>query len=114
MDPARVTAADRAASLRFVGTLDGGTRGQFIEAVEQVLRSEPVAVTIDVGKLRLADHAATDALTQAQRMVKAAGATLKWRGVRSEHLQKALTVDRRTGDTLSPLAAWLPSPRFPW
>ncbi|MDA8312935.1 MAG: STAS domain-containing protein [Actinomycetota bacterium] len=111
---ALLLADDRATSLRCVGTLDARTRSRLVSAVEQVLRFRPRAVTIDVEELRLADRDAAAALAQVQRMVEQSGATLRWRGLRADHLQVAPTLGRRAGEATAPLAAWLPSPHFPW
>lgn len=93
MEPALVLTVGPGASLQCAGTLDERTCHHLVEVVRHVLGSAPGAVTIDVERLQLADADAADALTQVQRMVKDAGATLHWHGIRADHLQKAPTLD---------------------
>lgn len=107
-------------SLQCVGTLDSRTRHHLMAVVEWMLRPAPASVTINVEKLRLADAAAADALTEVQRMVREAGTVLRWHGVRADHLRSVPTLGYRPGagrasrENPVPLAEWLPAPAFPW
>lgn len=87
----------RPTALRCVGRLDRRTRHRLIAAVEEMLRGEPGAITIDVEKLRLMDGDAANALTQVQRMVRQSGVLLRWQGLRPDHLRPARSFDHRAG-----------------
>lgn len=77
-------------SLRCTGTLDGRTRCHLVEAVDELLASEPPFVVIDVGELHVADVDGANALALVQRKVRAAGGRLRWHGLDSDRLRGIL------------------------
>jgi ABC-type transporter Mla MlaB component len=92
VDPALVLSVDSSTVLRCAGTLDSRTRPCLVDAVTNMLRDEPSTIAVDIEKLRLADSAAANALTQVQRIAKDAGAAVHWRGLRADHLRMAPTL----------------------
>lgn len=120
MEPALVLSLDspmRPMSLRCEGTLDRRTQRHFVAAVEEMLRSAPDAVSIDVAALRLADSDGANALIKAQRAAHSSGTALRWRGVGADLLRRAPALDyrpgarRARGNAAVPLAQWSDSPR---
>lgn len=100
MDPALVLTLDSpagATSLRCVGTLDRRTRRHLVAVIEDMLRSGPDEITIDVERLRLADSDAANALTAVQRMARRADVPLRWRGVGADLLRRVPALEFRTG-----------------
>jgi len=100
VDPVLVLTVDPTTTVRCVGTLDAHDRRHLVAVVEEMLRTRPGNVTIDIEQLHLADPEAADTLTRVQRMVTESGATMHWHGVRADHLRSAPTLDYPAGAAL--------------
>lgn len=100
----------RPTSLRCVGTLDARTQRHMLQAVDELLAVGPSHVTVDVRDLRVADSDGANALTLVQRMVRDAGAILRWRGIDADHLRGLLAVGYRVRRPRRPSASHTDAP----
>lgn len=95
VQPVLVLTVDPPTTLRCAGTLDAQTRHHLVAVVEQMLRAQPDSITIDVESLQIAGPDAAIALTEVQGMAKQLGASLRWHGVRADHLRQAPALSYR-------------------
>lgn len=83
-------------SLRCQGTLDARTRHHLVAAVDELLaKGSSRIVVIDISHLHVADVDGANGLSRVQRMVRDAGARLRWEGLESDHLRGILPIQRR-------------------
>jgi len=95
-EPFLVMTVDSPSSLRCVGTLDGQIGYHLVDTVDEMLGAQPATIAIDIGRLRIADRDAAEALNEVQRRAKQAGATVHWHGVGADHLRTAPNLAYRT------------------
>jgi ABC-type transporter Mla MlaB component len=98
-NPVLVLTVDPPSSLRCIGTLDRVIGHHLVDAVDEMLRARPPAITIDIEKLRLADNGAAAPLREVQRRANRAGTAVHWHGVGADHLRQAPDLCYRAGPT---------------
>lgn len=79
-------------TLQCAGTLDGRTMRHVLEAMEFVLRGNPVTVDIDISGLHVADADGAITLVALQRMGNEAGIKLHWRGLDAQLVSDGIAV----------------------
>lgn len=93
-------------TLRCSGTLDGRARRHLVEAVGELLVGGPPGITIDVAQLTVADVDGANALAHVQRLVREAGARLRWQGLDSDQFRGILPLRYRARRPRRPSPEW--------
>jgi hypothetical protein len=65
-----------------------------LEAVEQLLDSQPSSVTVDVRRLEVSDGDGADTLVRVHRRVQETGTTLNWLGLDSDRFHDVVPFNR--------------------